>query len=282
MESAPEVSNVCSLSSSVSRAPAFTIKACRSLLLVLAGILAIFPTYTWSSPLPASLFNQLALSCAPSVELRTLRAVAAVESHFEPWAIRDNTTRETWMPQSLISATILAQARLDKGHSIDVGLMQINSGNLASLRMEVSDALDPCHSLNAAGRILQSAFAAGSSQAERQAALLITLSRYNTGHALAGIANGYVEQVIAQQGSPDSRWKVLVEAPETQQPWNVWSNASAQTEAWSASATEPRNFERAGAQPTSTRVEERAGVPQLERGEPYELFAYQESETPKP
>ncbi len=132
----------------------------------------------------------------------TLRAVAAVESHFEPWAVRDNTTHEDRTPSSLTAAVALAEDRLRKGHSVDLGLMQINSGNLASLGMGVKDAFDPCRSLDAANRILRTAFAAGSSEADRQAAILITLSRYNTGRPLAGIANGYANRVIAAQSTP--------------------------------------------------------------------------------
>ena len=67
--------------------------------------------------------------------------------------------------------------------------------------MGVEDAFDACHSLGAAQRILQTAFAAEVAKSDRQAAILITLSRYNTGRPLAGIANGYANQVIAAQNT---------------------------------------------------------------------------------
>ena len=100
------------------------------------------------------------------------------------------------------------------GHSVDIGLMQIDSANFASLRMGVEDAFDACHSLDAARRILQTAFSAGSSEAERQAALLIALSRYNTGKPLTGIANGYADQVISAQNTALTNTPALQELAE--------------------------------------------------------------------
>ena len=62
------------------------------------AILASFTLTTFASPLSETSFNQLASSCAPGVAVPTLRAVAAVESHFDPLAICDNTTHELMDP----------------------------------------------------------------------------------------------------------------------------------------------------------------------------------------
>jgi type IV secretion system protein VirB1 len=247
-----------------------------------AVFLAALSTQVSASPLPKALFDRLATTCAPGIQLPTLRAVAAVESQFEPWAIRDNTSHQTWSPPTLANAVALAGERLKMGHSVDVGLMQINSRNMASLGMTLNDAFDACRSMDAAGRILFSAYAAGSSELDRQAAILIAFSRYNTGRPLAGIANGYAGRVIMEQRSPSVGTPVSVEMPETQQTWNVWATAGSQTESWLITAKLSSNFERAGAQTTNARVEERAAVPPLAKGEPYELLAYQESAPPKP
>ncbi len=246
---------------------------------------AIYATFTLTalaSPLSKASFNQLASSCAPGVEIPTLRAVAAVESHFDPLVVRDNTTHESWTPSSLGAASALARDRLRMGHSVDIGLMQINSGNLASLGMGVEDALDPCHSLDAAHRILQTAFAAGSSEAERQAAILITLSRYNTGRPLAGIANGYANQVIAAQSASLAVKLAVQKAPNTSPQWDIWGTSGAKPTSWVVTPDGSSEIEWAGAQSTDARAKGRAAVPPLEKGEPYELYAYQETEPRQP
>jgi type IV secretion system protein VirB1 len=237
------------------------------------GIIATFSLPVSASPLPQTSFNRLASSCAPGVELPTLRAVAAVESHFEPWAIQDNTTHEAWTPPSVTAAVVLAEDRLRKGHSLDLGLMQINSGNLASLGLGVNDAFDPCRSLNAAHRILLAGFAAGSSEAERQAAILITLSRYNTGRPLAGIANGYVNRVIAAQ----SDWptgKAAQQDPNMPPQWNIWGTSGAAPSSWVVTTNGTSEIERAGARSTDAR-EVRAAATSTTKGEPHGVLAYE-------
>lgn len=71
-------------------------------------LLAASSTQVSASQVPRALFDHLAASCAPGIQLPTLRAVAAVESNFEPWAIRDNTTHQTWSPPSLPDAIAIA------------------------------------------------------------------------------------------------------------------------------------------------------------------------------
>jgi type IV secretion system protein VirB1 len=248
----------------------------------IGGNFSTFPLTVSASPLPTSSFNQLALSCAPGVELRTLRAVAAVESHFEPWAIRDNTTHEVLAPYSLAAAVAFAGDRLRKSHSVDLGLMQINSRNLASLGIGMSDAFDPCRSLGAASQILLAGIAAGSSEAERQAAILITLSRCNTGKPLTGIANGYANQVMSAQSAPLTGKLPLQKAPKTPPQWDIWGTSGAELTSWVVTADGSSEIERAGAQTSDARNEGRAPASSSEKGEPYELSAYQESEPNRP
>jgi len=245
---------------------------------VAGALCAIFAQVACASPISEASFNHLASNCAPGAAVPTLRAIAAVESRFNPLAIRDNTTREAWAPTSVSAAAALANDRLKLGHSVDVGLMQINSANLTSLRMDVDDAFDACHSLNAANRILQSAFAAKTSEAERQAAILIMLSRYNTGRPLAGIANGYVDEVIAAQNAPSSGTPARQNAPIMPPQWDIWGTSGAEPTSWVVTTQGSSEIERAGAQSTDARAKGRASVPPLEKGEPYELYAYQETE----
>jgi hypothetical protein len=227
-------------------------------------------------------FDRLASTCAPEVERSTLRAVVAVESHFHPLAVRDNTTHESLAPRTLAAAVALVRNRIKMGHSIDIGLMQNNSANLASAGMSVEDAFDACRSLAAGGRILRSAYVAGSSESDRQAAILISLSRYNTGRALAGIANGYADQVLAAQNGSSAGNHVQPDTRNTSMQWNIWDTSSAGKTSWVITADSAPEHERAGAQSGSARNEGRAPATRSAKGEPYEVFAYQESEPIRP
>lgn len=236
-----------------------------------------------ASPLSETSFDQFASQCAPGVKVSTLWAVASVESQFEPLALRDNNSRQAWKMQSLSAAVNLAQRRLEMGHSVDLGLMQINSRNLRPLGMNLSEAFDACDSLGAASRILLADMAVGNTEAEREAALLIVLSRYNTGKALSGIANGYSLNVIA------ARSKALGDQRPVQNPinlapqWDIWGNSSsALAVGIVTTANKSSEIERAGAQSSDARNEGRAPASQSEKGEPYELSAYQESDPGKP
>jgi type IV secretion system protein VirB1 len=157
--------------------------------------------------------------------------------------------------------------------------MQINNKNLASLGMSVEDALDECRSLAAGGRILSSAFATGSSESERQAAILISLSKYNTGRALAGISNGYASEVIAAQSKPPSAHQTLIGMQDTSAQWDIWGTSGAKQTSWIVAVDDSSEIKRAGAQSNDARNEGRASASQ---GEPYELFAYQENEPIRP
>lgn len=153
--------------------------------------------------LPLAVVAQLAGSCAPKAAPGTLAAVAASESGFDPFAVYDNSTAQSWRPRSRAEAIDLAGALIGAGHVVDLGLMQINSNNLARLRLTVSAAFDPCASLNAGAQVLTEDYSPAQpreglvTHAVQQAALRVALSRYNTGLPEAGFRNGYVRRVIA-------------------------------------------------------------------------------------
>jgi type IV secretion system protein VirB1 len=147
--------------------------------------------------LPVALIAQLAASCAPEAAPGTLAAVAAAESGFDPLAIYDNTTGETWRPRVRTKAVALARDLIGEGHAIDLGLMQIDSGNLMPLELGVAAAFDPCASLAAGARVLAGAYGGGATHGAQQAALRVAFSRYNTGSPTGGFRNGYVARVLA-------------------------------------------------------------------------------------
>lgn len=140
---------------------------------------------------------QIADVCAPQVAPATLAAIAATESGFDPLAILDDTTHATWRPRDRGEALGLARELIGAGHSVDLGLMQVNSGNLGLLNLKLSQAFDPCASLRAGAEVLAAGYEGGKTRAARQAALRMALSRYNTGGPQAGFRNGYVSRVVA-------------------------------------------------------------------------------------
>nr|WP_245307536.1 type IV secretion system lytic transglycosylase VirB1 [Rhizobium altiplani] len=173
-------------------------------------------------------FKYLARECAPSVAPATLAAIAKVESRFDPLAVHDNTTGETLHWQNRAQATQVMRGRLDSRHSLDVGLMQINSQNFPLLGLTADRALQPCASLSAAANLLQRLYAGGHTHEDQQLALRRAISAYNTGDFTHGFANGYVRKVemAAQQIVPQ-----LIEQPEhdrekprSEARWDVWGS----------------------------------------------------------
>lgn len=143
------------------------------------------------------LFLVLANRCAPEVAPATLAAVAGAESSFNTLAIHDNTTGRNVTAPSASRAAIIAKRLIAAGHSVDLGVMQIDSANLHRLGLSVHGAFDACASVRAAGVLLSHDYQPGRGGRGQQAALLAALSRYNTGNAWRGLQNGYVQRVVA-------------------------------------------------------------------------------------
>lgn len=193
-------------------------------------IAVLTSTYLSSEAAPLSFreFDRLARDCAPSVDPTTLAAIAKVESGFDPLAAHDNTTGESLHWDDQTQARHSVRNRLDAQHSIDVGLMQINSKNFPVLNLTIEKALQPCKSLAAAAYLLESRYAGGDTAAARQLALRKAISAYNTGDLQSGFANGYVRKVeaAAREIVPP-----LVELPEeaeekpmSEEKWDVWGS----------------------------------------------------------
>jgi type IV secretion system protein VirB1 len=124
----------------------------------------------------------LAAACQSAVDPVTMVGIASHESRLEPFAIHDNTDRRSFAPQTRPEAARLAHSLIAAGHSVDIGLTQINASNFGWLGLTVETALDPCRDI-----------AAGAS-------VLTAYSRYNTGNPSTGVANGYALKVSAAVG----------------------------------------------------------------------------------
>lgn len=150
--------------------------------------------------LGAALFYLIA-KCSPMVHWETMTAMVQVESRGHVFAINDNTARQSYRPKTIDEAVRLASALIEKDHSLDLGLVQINSNNLGLVRMSVREVFDPCRNLYASQTILldnyQRALAQG--HAWGQPALQAALSAYNTGSMSRGSV--YVRRVLDAAGS---------------------------------------------------------------------------------
>ena len=140
--------------------------------------------------------------CAPRVHPQTLAAIVQVESGGWPWAIGDNTTRRSIDAPDYRTAVAVADSLIARGHNIDLGLGQVNSGNLRSLRLTPAEALQPCTNLSAAAHILRGSyeravahFGSAFSATHPNDVVLYAVSAYNTGSLFAG--GRYVRKVVA-------------------------------------------------------------------------------------
>jgi len=192
----------------------------------------------FAAPMSSADFNTLAAKCAASVPAAILAAVARTESGLDPWALHDNSTGASIRPDSLRDAQIDAGQLVGRGDSVDIGLMQINSANLPALGISATGALDPCVSLAGGAAVLGAAYGDGDTTAQQQVALLLALSRYNTGTPFKGIMNGYartVEQNTVPDADLSSQSSISTAAnisaayaidPNAPPAWNLWATAA--------------------------------------------------------
>lgn len=139
----------------------------------------------------------LILACAPTVAPSTIQQVIQVESKGNSLAIGVNGGRLPREPRDAADAAALAQAAINQGYSVDLGLMQVNSSNLRKLGYSVSDMFEPCKNLAAGAKVLTGFYQSVRPRyADPQAALRAALSAYNTGSYSRGFQNGYVAKYV--------------------------------------------------------------------------------------
>jgi type IV secretion system protein VirB1 len=138
------------------------------------------------------------LACAPNVAPATMQAIARVESSDNPLALNVNGLRvQPPAAKDARAAVRIAVHYMTRGYSVDLGLMQVNSRNLAALGITVAQALEPCTNIRAAAAILTADYAAAARRlGEGQLALRAALSAYNTGDFHRGFANGYIARYV--------------------------------------------------------------------------------------
>ncbi len=140
--------------------------------------------------------------CAPRVAPSTMAAIVRVESGGNPLAIGDNTTMRSYYPHDRATAEVLAQQLTAAGHSVDLGIAQINNANLPRLGLNMHAIFDPCTNLRAGAQILSQDYAyAMRRYGVGQVALRHAIGMYNTGRLDAGAR--YVERVLTAAAITD-------------------------------------------------------------------------------
>lgn len=100
----------------------------------------------------------LVSNCGPKVSPNTSLAIISVESGGHPWAIDDDTTRKSYFPKTKDDAVQLASDLVAEGHTIDMGLMQVDSVHLATYGKTIADMFEPCTNVSVGTDILYNAY----------------------------------------------------------------------------------------------------------------------------
>lgn len=145
------------------------------------------------------MFEALIPVCAPDVAPNTIAQIIRVESSGDPLAINVNGLNKIIKVSSQKEAADLTRHYMDKGHTVDVGLMQINSSNFARLgysRERIEELFEPCANITAGSQILKDFYVKSrEAHPDDQQALKGAISAYNTGSFTRGVSNGYVGKV---------------------------------------------------------------------------------------
>lgn len=138
--------------------------------------------------------------CAPISHRHVLNALIKTESGGDPFVVHDNNG-SIFRSRTATEAIATAEGLIRQGHSIDMGLSQINSRNLPKLGLSISQVFEPCANIKAASTIWSWGLKmAVDKYGEGQQATLAAVSVYNTGSLSAGFSNGYVGKVSSNLG----------------------------------------------------------------------------------
>ncbi|OYX68596.1 MAG: type IV secretion system protein VirB1 [Xanthobacter sp. 17-67-6] len=143
-------------------------------------------------------FADLAQTCAPTVAVETVAAVASLESAFSPFAIRINSGLPLHeVPKTKAEAIEVATTLIAQHQDVDLGLGGVNADDLGRLDLTVADAFEPCANLKATARLLDGYYRAaingGATPAKAETVML--QSYYGRGDASVGEMVGYDKQV---------------------------------------------------------------------------------------
>jgi type IV secretion system protein VirB1 len=146
----------------------------------------------------------LAVQCSPNVAPSTIAAIVHTESAGYQFALNVNKlARQPARQSNAADAARIARFYIARGHSVDLGLGQINSRNMKALGLNWDNVFDPCTNIAAAGAVISGNYHSVRAGLHPQRALRVALSMYNTGSQYRGFNNGYVGKVVGNAGVAD-------------------------------------------------------------------------------
>jgi len=154
------------------------------------------------------LITALCSQCGPTVAPSTTQAIIRVESGGNPYAIGDNTLKKSFAPKTKQAAIHLAAYLLAQGHNLDMGLMQVNSCHLKTMKFTLDEIFEPCRNITIGTTILADFYRRNDTGEDKNLVLFKALSAYNTGSAWRG--PGYVNKILKAAGAP---YRVAVSNP---------------------------------------------------------------------
>lgn len=188
----------------------------KSALVMLASVMLLAPVFAQETAVqgvdPA--FSLLIARCAPTVHPETMASVISAESRGHqfaiadagpvklPWAQRKALVRSLY-PSTLDDAVNTAEALIKNGHTVSLGLAQVNDRNLRGFGLTVREVFDPCTNLATGGKILTAFYEKAARKfGPGPRTLNAALSAYNSGDWVRGARDGYVNLVYQQLGKP--------------------------------------------------------------------------------
>ena len=137
--------------------------------------------------------------CASAVSPVTMAALVAQESGGAPYALDDDSTHIVYHSVSYAAAARLAAQLIAAGHSVDLGLAQVNSNWLPALHLTVAELLQPCENLRAGSLILLRAWRAAG-VGPRAKRLTRALAIYHSGNARSLTGRQYAAETYRHAG----------------------------------------------------------------------------------
>lgn len=129
-----------------------------------------------------------------NVDSAIVKQIIHVESDFKEYTVNVNK-HDTFLSKTREEAEKTAKDYIEKGYSVDMGLMQFNSKNLNSpsfKHLTISDLFDPCKNIKAGSDVFFLAYESTSKDLSKEERIKKALSIYNTGNQELGFQNGYV------------------------------------------------------------------------------------------